>query len=130
MGPITIEFEVFFDANLPIVPLKFGDKMISVENVRRRIKPTAKDKAVLEYLEDYAKKKKKHVLFLTRDRKFCESSGYQPHPLVSIIVLQEYEKVAPEALRVGNLGSLALKETIRKIFKFILVNNLRPSPTI
>lgn len=127
MDPITIEFEVFFDANLPIVPLKIGDKMISVENVRRRIKSTAKDKAVLEYLENYAKKKKKHVLFLTRDRKFCESAGYRPHPLVSIIVLQEYENAAPEVLRIGNMESSALIETVKKIFTYVLINNPFPS---
>lgn len=130
MDPIRIEFVVFFDANLPVVPLRFGNKEISAENVGWYVKKATEDKAVFRFLKNYAKKKKKHVLFLTRDKRFCESAGYQPYPLVSIIVLQEYEKVAPEALRVGNLGSSALKETIRKIFNFILINNLRPSPTI
>jgi len=130
MSQAPIEFEVFFDANLPVVPLQFGNKEINAENVGWYIKSATKDKAVLEFLEKYAKKKKKRIIFLTRDRRFCASAGYQPHSLVSIIVLQEYENVAPEALRVGNLESSALKETIKCIFSYILLNKLHPSATI
>ena len=125
MRPIRIKIAVFVDANLPRMILEVGGKKVNAENIGEYIKSTSKDSEVLRFLKQYAGKKKVHVIFLTRDKRFCEDSGYKPHSLVTVIVLQNYHEVIPEVIGIGNLESSDLKETIKLVFNYI-VGNLRP----
>lgn len=124
-----VQFVVFCDANLPNISLKVGDTSVSTESIGQYLKPAAKDSVILDFLKYYSAKNKTHIIFLTRDRKFCEAAGYKPHQSITIIVLQEYREVAPDASNIGNLEAATLKETIRLVFNHVIndfLNTIRP----